>query len=242
MFWKSDSNFRKWLPRLQAHRGYWVDGLDQNSLAGIQKAFQKKYQMVEIDVRLTKDQQVILFHDAAYEQYSIRQTSLEKLKSLRAVDTLEQILQWFSQQPDKNLKLNIEIKSLHMFNGILEKRVVALVEKYRLKPQILISSFNPFSLMRIRILDRSIYRALIQTFEVSPLNNWFIRNRVLNFLCRPNALHLRHEDWNEKEFAKIFAKVPVVLWTLNDLQKYLVVKEKVAGVISDTITPEELAL
>ena len=79
MFWTIDQNFRKWLPRLQAHRGHWVGGLPQNSLAAMQSAFQLNYKMVECDVRLTADKQVVLFHDDRVQGQLIRNMSLEKL-------------------------------------------------------------------------------------------------------------------------------------------------------------------
>ena len=242
LFWQDSSDLKAWLPRIQCHRGYCQTGLPENTLQSIQKAVQLGFKMVEFDVRLTADSQVILFHDDTIlirgHSTAISELTLRSLKEIVNVNELEQIFAWLMKLKSPEIKLNIEIKSSEIFNSILEKKVVELIHRYQLQSQIIISSFNPLSLSRIRFLDSSIYRALLLTLEKSPKNRWYLKKMVFNFLCRPHALHLFYQDWceNEAKWEKI--KVPVVLWTYNDQTLKLNLK-KVHGIITDQILPQD---
>lgn len=243
MKWRTDSGIHHWLPRLQAHRGYWVEGLQQNSLKSIQKAFEMKYEMAEFDVRLTKDKVVVLFHDNHYQGIPIAKMNYEEFKLKAAVDfpdivTLEHVLSWFSQlknqKPQPQFKLNIEIKSNKIFNAILEVETMKLIQKFGMSSWILISSFNPFSLYRFKKMDPAIYRALLVTHDKE--SNFILNKMWLNFLCVPDVLHLRRLDFELKKYAKL--EVPIVLWTVNAMTEVENFKYKIFGVISDQITPK----
>ena len=183
MKWRLDSEIQNWLPRLQAHRGYWVEGLQQNSLKSIQKAFELKFEMAEFDVRLTKDAVVVLFHDSKFHGQSIGQLTYQDLKNKTQKDypdlvTLEQVLAWLSdlkkQNVHRNFKLNIEIKSNKILNARLEAETLRLIEKFDLSNSILISSFNPFSLYRFKKMAPIIYRARLLTNDKD--SNFILRS------------------------------------------------------------------
>lgn len=50
-----------------AHRGYWADS-PENSLGAYQKAIEMGADIVEMDVRLTKDNEMVIFHDACLDR------------------------------------------------------------------------------------------------------------------------------------------------------------------------------
>lgn len=251
------SDAENYLPKLQSHRGYRStesslrEGSDislrdaqdislrENTLASIQKAYELGYLMVEFDVRLTKDQHVILYHDDNISGDFISRLTLAEIKSRQDVDLLADVLRWYKQSKIENFKFNIEIKS-RSTNGNLEKKAYQLIQQFSLKKNILISSFNPISLMYFRLFDPTIFRSLLLTFSNESGNNFVIKNMMLNVLARPNALHLNHEDWDSQKFKGMIEKnVPIVLWTCNDLSlinQYFT--EGIVGVISDTITPK----
>ncbi len=55
---------------LIAHRGGVVDSLKtENSLASLEAAWQQGFKMVEIDLRLTKDKELIIHHDNNFQRY-----------------------------------------------------------------------------------------------------------------------------------------------------------------------------
>jgi glycerophosphoryl diester phosphodiesterase len=244
MFWSRDLKIKKWLPQLQSHRGYWVEGLMQNSLGSIRRAYEQNYQMVEFDVRLTRDNVVVLFHDESFEN---RKIELLYRVELPHLNTLEEVFYWFTKQREKidagfHFKLNIEIKSKKLFNGDLEKEVFRLIEKYQMNRFVLISSFNPFSLFRFKRYDSSIYRAFLLSTEseTGALTQFLLKKFTFNILSRPHLLHLRWEDFKLAQFRRVASQVPVILWTVNNLKEIESFGQEISGVISDRITPEEL--
>lgn len=232
-----DPEFRNWLPELQAHRGWWTEGLPQNSVAAIKMAFEKGFKISELDVRLTADGQVVIFHDDDIHKQLISALTYDELLKQIPINTLEELLAWLSRSADKSLKLNIELKSKNIFNFDLEKKVSDLIHNYNLSMQVMVSSFNPLALARFRFYSPRIYRALIQTYEDEDWNNWLIKKRFFNILARPHALHLRVDDFAAEKLRLVTKQVPVVLWTVNDLNIYLALKDQIFGIISDELTP-----
>lgn len=232
------SDIRQWLPKLQSHRGYRPTGIEENTLASVKEAYKLGYKMVEFDVRLTADGVLILHHDPSIESALIQKTDLEKLKTFKSIDTLEDVFKWLVSLKDLSFKLNVELKSRSILNGILEKKTCQLILKYKLTNQIMISSFNPLALSWVRFYTPKVYRALLLTFEKEKGNTFLIKKMILNRLAKPHVLNLRYQDWVFEKFAAVLEEVPVVLWTCNDLQIYKENKDHIYGIISDEITPQ----
>lgn len=235
--WFNNINISSWLPSIQSHRGFWIEGLAENSIRALQKAFELGYEIAELDVRLTADHVAILFHDEYLENQKIKDLTYKQVVSFRAVDRLDSLLNWLDTVD--NFKLNLELKSEEIFDFYLERIVCGLVEKYKLESRILISSFNPITLTKVKYFSPKIKRALLLTMETRAKNNLLIRTGVLTLFCRPHVLHLRWEDYSGY-YRKLSKKIPIVLWTVNDIDFYLKYKTEVHGVISDKITPAML--
>lgn len=227
-------------PRLQCHRGFWVEGLQQNSLASLKKAYELGYKISEFDIRITKDHEVILFHDDKIGLQKVSEMTLAEVEKHQKVDSFESVVRWLSQTPEYHL--NIEIKSKLVREPILEKKVLDLILKYKVENRVLISSFNPFRLFYFRIHCPKIIRALLLTFDNDPSNNYVLKSQVLNLLARPHFLHLDEKYWSPERYKALLKQgVPVVLWTCNDpeqVKKYFL--QGVYGVISDSLKPDDV--
>lgn len=235
MIWIADKNIREWLPKLQAHRGYWVGGLPENSMQSVMAAYAAGYEMCEFDVRMTSDGQVVLFHDDHFQGSFVAKTKYDDFNRLVPVTKLEALFEWFSGV--ENFKLNIEIKSRELVNFKLEKKVCELIGRYKLEKRVLVSSFNPISLYKVRRYNPEIYRALLLSFERNHGNNLVVKSGVMNYMCRPHILHLRYIDYS-RHFRALGRKIPIVLWTVNDIEICRNLKGEIHGIISDEITPE----
>jgi len=242
-------NTFQFIPTLQSHRGWHQDGIFENTIGAIQKAYTLGYEMVEFDVRSLADGTVVVFHDRSIagidlEKLSFSDFTTHFLKLSSKTTTLADLLEWFSSETKSNFKLNIEIKS-NRIRVQHEASVLELIQKFKIEDRVLISSFNPFTLSYFRKKAPEIFRSLLLTHEKNSGNNYLIRNQRLNFLALPNALHLREADWiSDRNRYQILLdrNIPVVLWTVNDLEKakgYLA--EGITSIISDTIKPKELA-
>jgi len=229
-------------PRLQCHRGYWIEGLRQNSLAALKKAFELGYKMSEFDIRITKDSEVILFHDDFIGSKKVSDMTLAEVNKHHKVESFEAALKWFSSLAKGSYYLNIEIKSKFVRNRRLEKKVLDLILKYKVQDCVLISSFNPFSLYFFRRNYPSILRALLLTYNNDGGNNFIVKSQVLNVLAQPHFLHLDEKYWSHKRYkALLKLGIPVVLWTCNDLEKVKkYFSQGIYGVISDTLKPADV--
>ena len=128
---------------------------------------------IELDVQLTKDGQVVVFHDENVSRVTtgtqnVVDYTLEELKNLGfkqwgelsekaekiTVPTLEEVFVLLKPYCQNNgLKINIEFKtSVIRYEGIEEKTLI-LVKKYGLEPYIVYSSFWAESVKLIKELD-----------------------------------------------------------------------------------------
>lgn len=83
-----------------AHRGVWTQA-PENSLLAVQKAIEMGFDIVEIDVRLTKDHQLVLMHDETVDRTTngkglVKDYTLEEIKKLRLKNAIG--VQWKQQQ------------------------------------------------------------------------------------------------------------------------------------------------
>ena len=120
-----------------AHRGLWsAKGAPENSLAAFEGAVDGGYG-IELDVRLSYDGEVMVFHDAGLERMCGAQGALSErsgadLSALRLKDTREPIptlRQVFDRVSGRAL-IHVELKTRPGEEGPLDEAVAALVDAY----------------------------------------------------------------------------------------------------------------
>ncbi len=212
------------LPNLQSHRGYCVNGAQENTLDSIQASFDQGYQMVEMDLRLARDGKIILFHDPVRADTDISEAS-----------KLDAVLEMLPA----NCYFNLEIKNESKFNFSLEEKMIQVLKKSPKRDQLLFSSFNPFSLSWMAKLLPEIPRALLVTQENEPGNSFFLRELTFLAMVKPHFIHFR---WQDLDHYKEVPPERKIVWTLND-PKYaqdLLDRKKVSSIITDTILPSDI--
>lgn len=128
---------------LIAHRGGVVDSTNvENSLPALERAVKRGYQMVEIDMRLTKDSVLIIQHDKNFKRYYGVDSAVSDM-------TWKQISRLVSDKGTKVLTLEDAFKHCtgrmqvmldNKINGndtVLFEKIVALLKKYDLQQQAL---------------------------------------------------------------------------------------------------------
>ncbi len=205
-------------PKYQGHRGYWVDGTRENTLDAFRAAHQKGLQMVEMDVRLSRDSIPVVFHDEDLNRIG---NSSEKVSALSAsqlrekvgAPSLEEVLQ------DKHVPhlLNIELKTTALWDGSLEKQVADVINRHHAEGRVIFSSFNPISLWRMSRILPEVPRALLASKVKEPVNRFYLRHLLLAPYVKIHVLHLDHLYVSYEEIkAWKLRRVPVSLWTVND--------------------------
>jgi glycerophosphoryl diester phosphodiesterase len=203
-------------PLLIGHRG--VRGeRPENTLEAFQLAFESGLDGVETDVQRTKDGELILFHDFEIlnsEKQGKKINTLEypHLKMLDPrIPKVSELLDLAKQYPGK--VLNLELKSEGLKTDGLERDTIRLVHHYSLEDRVIVSSFNPVSLLRVRLLDPSIRTGLLY----SPDMPRFLRTGGLAGWLHVDALHPYFEQIDKKMLSRAQNRgLMVNTWTVND--------------------------
>jgi len=125
-----------------AHRGGIVPGVPENTLAAFRRAIQEGAHVIEIDLRGTKDGEIVVMHDATVDRTTngrgkVADKTLAELKALDAgngerVPTYEEVLQLVA---GSGVPLLLDIKE----NSVLDKRkVVRLTEQHDAVPNVIV--------------------------------------------------------------------------------------------------------
>ena len=187
---------------------------------------------IELDVQRTKDGVLVVHHDfhlpdgrliAALDFNQLR------LPEPYTIPKLEEVLIWAKQS---GAYLNIEIKLETFATDGREKEVAALVERSGIGNQIIISSFNPVSLWRIKRLAPALETALL---FYNTKKNWLLDYGYLAPFLGISAIHPHHSQVS-LDMVLMAHRMgwKVNVWTVNDpeiAQKLLVMG--VDGIIGD---------
>lgn len=235
------------LPRWQAHRGFRPEGLTvvENTLEAFRQAKAAGAVMSECDVRLTSDDEAVVFHDDDLKRLtglpeSVSELTAADMSKYAQAPTLLQLL----TDPLAPEMINIELKSKAAWRGEgLEEAVVKVVREAKAEERVIVSSFNPFALRRIAKLAPEIPRALLATDENDPSNRLYLKKMWLGFWARPHMLNLDHEMIAPARIERWADRgLGVAAWTVNDpARARALIKMGVRGVISDRIFTDELA-
>lgn len=159
--------FTSAIPLVIGHRGASADA-PENTLASFLLAREQGADGIELDVQLSADGELVVFHDTRVERITNGRGAVTQMPAvaLRALDagqgqvipTLAEVFELLGA----NFLYNVEIKEWRWRNQGIETAVAALIHKHNLDRQVLVSSFNPLVLRRIRPhLTRSTPLALI---------------------------------------------------------------------------------
>ncbi|HEX5036696.1 MAG TPA: glycerophosphodiester phosphodiesterase family protein [bacterium] len=220
-----------------AHRGDTHAGLE-NTMPAFESALKLGIDGIECDLQLSRDGRVVVFHDDDFSRLADREGKLghftfDELSKIRLakdgrIPALEDLLELVR---DRCL-LNLEIKTKprwHAFgSGRLERAVVDALKKFGLGDSIVVSSFHPMPLFRMRRLAPHLKRGVL--FESKywlhrmaiPLTAPSSLHPPLKF-ATPSLIHSAHDAGRR-----------VLVWTVNaedDMKKLW--ESGVDGIITD---------
>ena len=184
-----------------AHRG--LHGLDpnapENSLAAYRKAVEAGL-MIEIDIHLTADGEVVVFHDDDLKRVcgidrTVEEMTLAQLKECRLLGTEETIptLQECLDTVNGQVALLIEFKCVNFAYRELCEKANAILSAYTGK--YMIQSFYPFVLGWYKRNRNDICRGqLAARFKGEALHKRMLGCMLFNFLARPDFVSYDHLD------------------------------------------------
>ncbi len=213
-------------PQIFAHRGARAVA-PENTLPAFQKALDMHVDGIELDVHCSKDGQLVVIHDFTVNKTTngagkVSNFTAAELAGLDAgshlsaefagvgVPTLDQVFDLVGNR----CRVNVEIKSEDPNGGNQVEPLVALIKKRNLYDQVIVSSFNPITLIKMRWADPKIHLGLLYEADL-PV---YLRQAWFTLIIQPEALHPDHAIVDAKlmEWAKN-KQCAVNTWTVNDV-------------------------
>ena len=147
----------------------------ENTLTSFQMAVHLEAYGVELDIQLTRDGEVVVIHDEKVDRTSngrgqVKDFTLSEIKKLNfnksglvpppfmEIPTLAEVFELLG--PTK-LKINVELKTGIVFYEGIEEKALALAEKYGMLDRIVWSSFNHYSVQKVKLLEPEAETALL---------------------------------------------------------------------------------
>jgi len=196
-----------------AHRGFWdTTGSAQNSIAALVKADSTGCYGSEFDVWLTKDDMLVVNHDASFNSHGMEKTKANKLTSqkLKNGENLPSLKDYLKKGKQLDTRLILELKkhSSPERETLAVEKIVEMVKKYGLEDRI---EYISFSLHAVKEFIR-----LSPNAPVYYLNGELSPKELKEIGCAGPDYHLgvykKHPEWIE-ECHKLGLKVNA--WTVN---------------------------
>ena len=212
-------------PQIFAHRGAKAVA-PENTLPAFQQALAMGVDGIELDVHLSQDGQLVVIHDFSVNkttngQGPVRSFSAAQLAQLDAgshfspafagtgVPTLPAV---FDLVGDR-CRINVEIKNEEPDGGHEVEVLVQLIQQRHLYDQVIVSSFNPITLIKLRWADPKITLGLLYS-DPLPAH---LRMAWFTPILQPEALHPDHRLVDESLMGWARSKgCAVNTWTVND--------------------------
>lgn len=215
-------------PQIFAHRGARRQA-PENTLPAFARALELGVDGIELDVHCSRDGRLVVHHDFLLDGLTnatgpVTSLTWEECAKLDAgshfapefasvgIPTLDEVLDLVGDR----CRVNVEIKDESPTGGHAVSPLVETIRDRNLFDQVIVSSFNPISLIQLRWLEPRVELGLL--FE-EPLPPW-LRRAWFTDILQPQALH----PWSvlvDECFMDFAREVgcAVNTWTVNDLEE-----------------------
>ncbi|OIR21925.1 MAG: hypothetical protein BET99_05480 [Marine Group III euryarchaeote CG-Epi2] len=218
--------------KIISHRGRTSKNSEDNTLKAVNDAINLKIDMVEVDVRRTKDFQVICFHDPVLNGMALKDMTYSEILEFNPnIPTLEQVL---LLSRDK-IEVDIEFKE-HGY----EKEVIPMILDYFVHEKFIVKSFNMDVVKKVKEIDEKIKVGMLLGSEIS-------FSQLLEVVYESLFLYKFNESGADfiSPYYKLYEAgwinrfvsqgIPIQVWTVNDqdLLKTLI-HQDIYSVVTDT--------
>lgn len=224
-------------PAIIAHKALVSGDFPGNSFESVQEALNSSVDGIEVDVRTSRDGVLFLYHGNQLEEYTngfgIPEhhdwSELSKLVYKGTEQSRLMTLDAFFSIVGTQKVIFLDIKSNNIWDKILAKKIIHLIQKYHLHENVFIESFNPIFLSLIRLASREImimYDFVDQSNAIgeesqSQFNQipWILKQhwiqKQIRRIVRPDALGPRF-NLNKRVLKQLIKnKYPVIVWTVD---------------------------
>ena len=245
---KNKKEMTKFKNLYYAHRGLHNDERAENSMSAFKAAIDCGFG-IELDIRLSKDGKLVVFHDDTLDRVCGREGKVidftaDELATFKLSGTDDGI-PLFSDVlalVDGKVPLLVEIKE-NAGDSTVSHAACEMLKGY--KGEFIIESFNPMSLKVVKEQYPEIPRGILShryyEYEKSRKPLFFLlQSLLLNFLCRPAFIAYDHRHANAfgLRFVRAFFKVPTIAWTVRSAEDEAIARKNgFDGIIFENYLP-----
>ena len=234
-----------------AHRGLHGGGIAENSASAFRAAVEAGYG-IELDVRLSCDGELVVFHDDTLDRVTdatgrVDAKSAEELSKIKLSGT-EDTIPTFSEVlgiVDGRVPLLVELKERAGEYGVT-KKTIELLREY--KGEFIVESFNPLALALMKKEMPEALRGFLSTnFSKDEKYKgqsqyFFLEHLLFNVLARPDFISYDQKAYKNPSlrFVRSFFRAATICWTVTSREdEELAYKHGFDGVIFENYIPEE---
>ena len=201
----------------------------ENTLSSFQQAIDKNY-IIEFDVQLSKDQEIIVFHDYSLNRlYDVNQFVKDlKMDELRIyhIPTVQEVLDLVSGR----VPIIVEIK---VYQKVLLNKLIGLLDQYG--GEFAIQSFFPKVLLYFKNIRPFYIRGyLIYNIKYfSFVFKFLFGQKLLSYVLRPDFVGVNLSSLSSVYIQKLRKKYMVIGYTIHNEQEYLKFRDDADNFICD---------
>lgn len=213
---------------LIAHRGYHNNkkGIPENSVLAFKKAIDNKY-LIELDVRLTKDKKLVVFHDGNLKRVCgvnkrVKDLTYRELLKYNLFDTTLKVPLFSDVIKLVNGRVPILIETkYHNRYGVLEKILINELSNY--KGLYAIQSFYPMSLLWLKRNTKDIPIGLLSSNfknDLNRLKSIIGKTLILDLFFKTDFISYDVKGLPNNYLSYKRDKKKIVIWTIKNKKDY----------------------
>ena len=197
----------------------------ENTLESFELAAKMGAAGVELDVHIAKDGELVVAHDEAIDRVAqgtglIKDMTTAEMKRIKfnrthpeyenaTIPTLREVYELLKPY---GLHINVELKNSRFDYPGLEEKCIKLADEMGMTDRILYSSFNHYSMMRVKAIDPKLPCGLL--YDCMPLYPWGYADRLAMNAIHPQFSELLLVPDEVKKSHALGLQVNV--WTVNE--------------------------
>ncbi len=226
---------------LIAHRGYHNNkkGIPENSVLAFKKAIDNNY-LIELDVRLTKDQKLVVFHDDNLKRVCgvnkrVKDLTYIELLKYNLFDTTLKVPLFSDVIKLVNGKVPILIETkYHNRYGVLEKILINELSNY--KGLYAIQSFYPMSLLWLKRNTKDIPIGLLSSNfknDLNRLKSIIGKTLILDLFFKTDFISYDVKGLPNNYLSYKRDKKKIVIWTIKNKKDYDLARQYTGSLICE---------
>jgi len=241
---KKHKDLEKVKNKFIAHRGLHDDERPENSLSAFKAAVKRGFP-IEIDIHLTKDGKVVVFHDETLKRMCgvdkcIADLTLREIKKHKLADSQETIPTLFEclEAVGGKVPLLIEFKMERGNTKELCKAADKILSGY--KGDYLIQSFYPQVVRWYKKHRKDVCRGQLSCkFRKKGFSKWLSGKLLLNFMGRPHFISYKHSNSGSLMFKfSVWQGACPIGWTYRSNEELEISKKHFEAWIFENFDPK----